>query len=117
MRLDPDDPPACPEAVQAVRDADWVVLGPGSWFTSVIPHLLVPELRDALVTLRARRLVTLNLEPQRGRPRVLSPETHLEVLVDHAPELRIDVVLVDRGVGRRPKRLQRTAGERSAPNW
>ena len=36
---------ACPEAVDAVRDADWVVMGPGSWFTSVIPHLMVPDLR------------------------------------------------------------------------
>ena len=41
----PNDPPAVPEAVEAVMDADWVVLGPGSWFSSVIPHLLVPELR------------------------------------------------------------------------
>ena len=40
--LEPPDPPACPEAVQAVLEADWVVLGPGSWYTSVIPHLLVP---------------------------------------------------------------------------
>ena len=43
VRLDPTDPPACPEAVQAVLDADWVVIGPGSWFTSVMPTLLVPE--------------------------------------------------------------------------
>ena len=48
VRLVPADPPACPEAVDAVHDADWVVLGPGSWFTSVLPHLLVPELREAL---------------------------------------------------------------------
>ena len=47
-RCVPEQPPACPEAVAAVREADWVVLGPGSWFTSVIPHLLVPELADAL---------------------------------------------------------------------
>ena len=46
--LVPKDPPAVPEAVEAVLDADWVVLGPGSWFSSVIPHLLVPQLRDAL---------------------------------------------------------------------
>ena len=45
----PHDPPAVPEAVEAVLDADWVVLGPGSWFSSVIPHLLVPELLDALI--------------------------------------------------------------------
>jgi uncharacterized cofD-like protein len=96
VQLDPDDPPACPEALAAVRSADWVVLGPGSWFTSVIPHLLVPELRDALVNAHARTLVTLNLEPQRGETDGFSPETHLAVLADHAPELKVDVVLADR---------------------
>ena len=45
----PDAPPACEEAVAAVRAADWVVLGPGSWFTSVMPHLLVPDLRGRAV--------------------------------------------------------------------
>ncbi len=44
ISLMPADPPACAEAVTAVGAADWVVLGPGSWFTSVLPHLLVPEL-------------------------------------------------------------------------
>ena len=48
VALVPEDPPACPEAVEAILAADWVVLGPGSWFTSVIPHLLVPGLRRAL---------------------------------------------------------------------
>ena len=48
VSLIPADPPACPEAVQAIAAADWVVLGPGSWFTSVLPHLLVPELAAAL---------------------------------------------------------------------
>ena len=43
LRLDPADPPACPEAVEAIEAADWIVLGPGSWYTSVLPHLLVPE--------------------------------------------------------------------------
>jgi hypothetical protein len=42
VRLEPVDPPACPESVESVLAADWAVLGPGSWFTSVIPHLLVP---------------------------------------------------------------------------
>jgi uncharacterized cofD-like protein len=96
VHLDPDDPPACPEAVAAVRSADWVVLGPGSWFTSVIPHLLVPELREALVTAHARTVVTLNLEPQRGETDGFSPEAHLSVLADHAPDLKVDVVLADR---------------------
>jgi uncharacterized cofD-like protein len=72
-----------------------VVLGPGSWFTSVIPHLLVPELRTALTGTAARTLVTLNLEPQTGETDGYSPERHLEVLAEHAPELRLDVVLAD----------------------
>ena len=64
--------------------ADWVVLGPGSWFTSVIPHLLVPDLADALCATAARRLVVLNLAPQPGETAGFSPETHLEVLGRHA---------------------------------
>lgn len=96
VHLDPEDPPACPEAIAAVTDADWVVLGPGSWFTSVIPHLLLPELRRALVQSSARTVVTLNLEPQAGETDGFAPETHLEVLAEHAPDLKLDVVLADR---------------------
>ncbi len=95
VRLVPDRPPACPEAVAAVGAADWVVLGPGSWFTSVLPHLLVPELRNSLVDTAARRLVTLNLAPQVGETDGFSASTYLEVLAMLAPDLQIDVVLAD----------------------
>ena len=95
VRLDPTDPPACPEAVQAVQDADWVVIGPGSWFTSVMPTLLVPELRDALVGTSARRILVLNLQEQEGETEGLSPTDHLEVLSAHAPDLGLDVVVAD----------------------
>lgn len=91
----PHDPPAVPEAVEAVLDADWVVLGPGSWFSSVIPHLLVPELLDALMQTRARRVLSLNLAPQPGETDGFSPQRHLEVLARHAPKLALDVVLAD----------------------
>ncbi|MGA9102307.1 gluconeogenesis factor YvcK family protein [Aeromicrobium sp.] len=95
VRLDPTDPPACPEAVEAVKDADWVVIGPGSWFTSVMPTLLVPELRDALVSTDARRAIVLNLQEQEGETEGLSPTDHLEVLSAHAPDLGLDVVVAD----------------------
>ncbi len=95
VRLDPQDPPACPEAVAAVRDADWVVVGPGSWFTSVMPTLLVPELRDALVATDAQRALVLNLRGDRETAG-LDATGHLDVLSAHAPELRLDVVLADR---------------------
>lgn len=95
VRLFPADPPACPEAVAAVEMADWVVVGPGSWFTSVMPTLLVPQLRDALIRTSARRALVLNLVEQRGETEGLSPTNHLEVLAAHAPDLRLDAVIAD----------------------
>jgi uncharacterized cofD-like protein len=95
VRLEPADPPACPEAIEAISAADWVVLGPGSWFTSVIPHLLVPDLAKAVAGTHARRLLALNLASQPGETDGFSPTTHLEVLAAHAPELEVDVVLAD----------------------
>ena len=66
----PTRPPA-PRPSTAVRAADWVVLGPGSWFTSVIPHLMVPDLRAALGETDARLVIVLNLEAEHGRDRRL----------------------------------------------
>jgi uncharacterized cofD-like protein len=95
IALVPADPPACDEAVEAVHTADWVVFGPGSWFTSVLPHLMVPDLAHAICTTGGRRLVVLNLEPQQGETTGFTPETYLEVLRSHSPGLRLDVVLAD----------------------
>ncbi|MFL6155846.1 MAG: uridine diphosphate-N-acetylglucosamine-binding protein YvcK [Marmoricola sp.] len=95
VELDPQDPKACPEAVRAIGEADWVVLGPGSWYSSVIPHVLVPEQRTALATTSAQVLVNLNLVAQPGETEGYTPEDHLAVLHRHAPELQVDVVLAD----------------------
>ena len=93
----PPTPIASPglASIQAVLDADYVVLGPGSWFTSVLTHLLVPELREALVKTAATRVVCLNLAPQAGETAGFTPESYLDALAAHAPDLRIDVVLAD----------------------
>jgi uncharacterized cofD-like protein len=109
IQVVPSDAPACVEALAAVHAADWVVLGPGSWFTSVLPHLLVPELAAALETTKARRLVAINLSPQEGETEGFSPETHLEVLAMHAPGLRLDAVLADTGSVADPESLRQVA--------
>ncbi|WP_026410840.1 gluconeogenesis factor YvcK family protein [Actinomadura oligospora] len=111
ISLIPSDPPACPEALAAIEDADWVVFGPGSWFTSVLPHLKVPELARALRRTSARRAVALNLAPQPGETDDFSPQNHLEVLQAHAPDLQIDVVLADRGVVDEPDALEKAVGD------
>lgn len=114
IRLIPQDPPAAPESVQAVREADWVILGPGSWFTSVIPHLLVPELQQALVETRAQRILTMNLTPG-GETSGFTPSRHLEAIADHAPTMRLDKVLADpRFVGDDRAHLEGFAGSLGA---
>jgi uncharacterized cofD-like protein len=95
LRLDPPAPPACPEAIEAIARADWVVLGPGSWYSSVLVHLLVPELAAALHDTPAKRCVTLNLATEAGETDGLTALDHLETLHRHAPDLRIDAVVAD----------------------
>jgi len=95
VSLEPHDPTACPEAVRAIGEADWVVLGPGSWYSSVIPHLLVPGLRTALAGTPGKVVVTLNLEAQPGETDGYTPEDHLAVLHGTAPDLHVHTVLAD----------------------
>ncbi|MGH3872700.1 MAG: gluconeogenesis factor YvcK family protein [Pseudonocardiaceae bacterium] len=110
--LRPARPQACTEAVRAVADADVVVLGPGSWFTSVLPHLLVPDLAEALVGTAARRIVVLNLVPQPGETAGFSSEQHLTVLSEHAPPgFTVHAVLADIDTVALPARLYRCAEE------
>jgi uncharacterized cofD-like protein len=94
VRLIPTAPTACPEAVAAIEGADWLVFGPGSWFTSVIPHLLVPDLAAAMTRTGAHRVVTLNLATEQETAD-LSPGDHLRALARYLPGPRVDVVLAD----------------------
>ena len=96
IRLEPGTPDACPEAVAAVRRADWVVLGPGSWFTSVVPHLLVPDLCEALVQTEGRVLLVLNIDEAAGETPGFGPGDYLAALAEHAPDLVVHTVLADR---------------------
>ncbi len=110
VRLNPEEPPACAEAVAAIRAADWVILGPGSWFTSVMPHLLVPGVRDALLDTPAKRILTLNLVMHTGETVGFSASNHLEALAVHAPDLHLDYVLADSDVVEDESLLRRVAG-------
>lgn len=94
--LEPNAPSALPDAVAAVREADLVLLGPGSIFTSVIPNLLVPEIGEAVAAASDRVVYLCNLEPQPGESSGFSPEAHLAALLDHCPGLRVPLVLCQR---------------------
>lgn len=64
LRVEPEQPEACPEAVAAIEVADAIVLGPGSWYTSVLPHLLVPGVRHTLADVSCPKILVLNLDGQ-----------------------------------------------------
>lgn len=95
VRLEPADPAVPADVLTAVAEADWVFLGPGSWYSSVLPHVLVPQLRDALTNTPARRCLILNLGRSDEEMAGLSPEDHLQVLASHAPDLRFDAIVID----------------------
>jgi len=98
VRLEPADAPACPQALEAVERADWVILGPGSWYTSLLPHLLLPQLRDALCSTNARRLLTMNLNMDTTETSGMSAADHLDVIRRYAPGFKVDAVLADPAV-------------------
>ena len=111
VRLTPAHPQACAEAVTAATEADWLIFGPGSWFTSVIPHLLVPDLAEAIAASPAKRLVTLNLAAD-GETSGLSLSEHLAALRRYLPGPRVDVVVADgKAVGDRYAEGQEIARE------
>lgn len=95
IRLAPPDPPVNQAVLDAIAEADVVSLGPGSWYTSVLPHLLVPQLRAALAATRARVVVVLNLAPQPGETDGFSPEEHVTVLQEHLGGVPLHSVIAD----------------------
>ena len=113
LRIIPEDPAARPEALDAIADAEWITMGPGSWFSSVIPHLLVPAQLEALKNSPAKKIVILNLDASsqsQGEEFAGStPEQHLEFFNHYAPGLIVDYCLVDQSVVRDKDALQTAA--------
>lgn len=113
VRLSPAEPPARPEVIEVIAESDHLVLGPGSWFTSVIPHLLVPEMAEAIMQSNAQRILTLNLAPA-DETHGYTASQHLELLAEHAPRLRLDVILADESFASDDKHLQSYAASLGA---
>ncbi len=104
LRIIPQDPPSRREALSAISEADWITMGPGSWISSVLPHLLVPTQRRALVESRAKRIVVLNLDavPELSGNEYAgyTPEEHLGLIGQYAPDFKADYVIADFSVVR-----------------
>jgi uncharacterized cofD-like protein len=93
--LTPEQPHALPQAVDAVLHADMVVLGPGSLYTSVVPNLLIPAVRDALQRTRAWVVYVCNVMTQPGETDGYTAGDHLDALYRHGVGGMVDIVLVN----------------------
>jgi uncharacterized cofD-like protein len=97
LELVPARPAAFPLAVEAIAAADLILLGPGSLYTSILPNLLIPGIREALAASRAPVVLLLNLMTQPGETRGLSAIEHLDVLEQHLGRGVVDAVVAHAG--------------------
>lgn len=102
LALIPPDAKATTEGLASIANADWLTFGPGSWFSSVLPHLLLKEQMEAIVDSSAKKIIFLNLD---ANPSATgdefagsSPAEHLRLLRRFAPELGCDIAVVDQSI-------------------
>jgi len=93
--LDPE-PAAHPPALEAIREADLILLGPGSLFTSVLPHLAVPGIAETLVGARGRRAYVCNVMTQPGETDGFDAADHLARVLEAVPG-GVDTIVVHEG--------------------
>src|SRR2546422_8162278 len=93
--LAPENPPAHPEAVRAILEADLIVLGPGSLYTSVLPNLLVQGIRRSLIAAPARKVYVCNVATQPGETDSFGVADHVAAIEDHVGKGVINYVLAN----------------------
>jgi uncharacterized cofD-like protein len=93
--LTPDDVAASDEALTAISEADLLVLGPGSLYTSLLPVLLIPAIRDAVLAAEAPRVFVCNVATQTGETTGFDLSAHVEALVAHTGPHVMDLVLAN----------------------
>jgi len=93
--LQPDDVRAYPPALKAIFQADLILIGPGSLYTSILPNLLVPDLAQALYHAKAPNVYIANIATQAGETSGYNVADHVAAIRQHVPDLQLDVVLAN----------------------
>ncbi len=92
----PSNPPALPAAIKAIEEADYIIIGPGSLYTSIVPNLLVPEIRAAIAKTQAPRIYVCNIMTQPGETQGYSVSDHIRSIDRICGQRLFDAVLVNR---------------------
>jgi uncharacterized cofD-like protein len=95
LALSPERPAPYTPAVDAIRTAQMIVIGPGSLYTSILPNLLVPEIADAISASQAPVVYVCNVATQSGETDSFTVADHVGALLKHCPRLRVDYVLAN----------------------
>ncbi|WP_186786147.1 YvcK family protein [Paenibacillus agilis] len=95
--IEPHDVRALPEAVQALKEADAILIGPGSLYTSIMPNLLVPELAEAVLNSQAVKLFVCNVMTQPGETDNYTVGDHLDAIQEHIGHQLFDYIIVNDG--------------------
>ena len=85
-----------PRAVEAIKEADLILLGPGSLYTSILPNLMIPEIAAAIAKSKAPRVYVANLMTQPGETAGYALADHLRAIQKHVPQRVIDFVVANR---------------------
>jgi uncharacterized cofD-like protein len=93
--LSPDAPPALPDVLRAIAEADVILIGPGSLYTSIMPNLLVPEIREAIREAKAVRIYVCNVMTQRHETTNFKASDHVRAIVRHVGKDMIDIALIN----------------------
>ena len=99
--IEPEDVRANPEALERILEADMIVIGPGSLFSSILPNLLISDIRDAVAAASGLRVYVCNVATQPGETGGYTAAEHLEALFGHVGEGLIDYVLLNHSRGAR----------------
>lgn len=91
--LEPDHVSAFPPVIQALLNADIIVIGPGSLYTSIIPNLLVPDLLQAIVSSKALKVFVTNLTSQMGETELFTLHDHIQTLEEFAGKELVNVII------------------------
>ncbi|MDQ0206698.1 gluconeogenesis factor YvcK family protein [Alkalicoccobacillus murimartini] len=104
--LTPENIDPLPESLEAIKKADWIVLGPGSLYTSVLPNLLVPGIVEAIRSSSARKVYICNAMTQLGETDEYSASDHLDGLISHCgPDLVDDIIVNGSAISQNVKTL------------
>lgn len=114
VSLIPEDPKANPEAVEAIKNADVIIIGPGSLYTSILPNLLIRELREAIEMSPVLKIYVCNVMTQHGETDGFTGFKHLMVLVEHTSSRIVNCCILNSEASDTGK-LARYAKENSFP--